>query len=88
MHVRQGEQELGAPRMAELRELGAEIVDRQAEGVDDVLVLGPGDCANGLGDPSARTRTLGGNTHQVELKLWKRASAPAEVGPRVEDAEA
>src|SRR6185312_2418138 len=55
MHVREGEQELRAPRMPEVRIFGSQIVSAQAELVDDVLVLGLVDRADRVRDRSPRS---------------------------------
>src|SRR5882724_8365941 len=65
VHVWLREQELGAPRMSELRPLLPERLDRKPGGVDDRLVLLGVQRADGIDDRPARLGAL--RRHPQEL---------------------
>src|SRR5262245_2953018 len=87
VRVRQREQELRPARVPKLGPAGAEVVHRQPARVDYVLVLGPVQRADGVRDRAARPDARRGDAEEVELQAGQRLGAPAQVRPRVEDAE-
>ena len=76
----------GRRRVAELRPL-LDRLDLEAGRVDDGLGLVRVDRADRVDDRAARPHALGGRPQQLELELGQRLRAPAQVGPRSEDAE-
>src|SRR5206468_7249555 len=77
VNVRESEQRLRPARMAEFRELGAEVVGRQAERVHDLLVLRPVNRADRVRDRAARAHPFGRYAQHVELQTGKRLRPPA-----------
>src|SRR5919109_1182928 len=75
------------PRMAEVGEVRAEVDRLGLHLPDDVLVLGPVDRADRVGDRPAGADALERGAKELELQARQRLGAPAEVGPRVEAAE-
>src|SRR6266511_977409 len=74
--------------MAEVRPLVAERDDVEPGSVDDVLVLGSRDRADGVDDRPAGTDTFRRGVKQVELELREGPRTPAEVRSSGKDAEA
>ena len=75
--VRQREQELGPPRVAEAGPFGAEVVRLEAGGVHDVLVLGRVDRADRVRRPCRRAARARPRRASSEL-----AGAPGAARPR------
>src|SRR5258708_39658938 len=88
MDLRQREQELGPPRMGELRPLLPERLHAETARVDDRLVLVGVDRANRVEDRPARTNAFRRRAEQGELELRQRLRTPAKIGALREDAEA
>ena len=83
MHVRQREEELGAPGVPVVGPRGAEVLDPEAERVDDGLVLGAVDRADRVDDRPARAYALDRGPQEGKLQVGQRLRAPAEIGARV-----
>ena len=88
MDVRQRQQELRPARVAELGPLGAEVVAARGRSASTTSSFSAAvDRADRVDDRAARPHALGGGAQQRELQLRQRLRAPAQVGPRREDAE-